>query len=129
VTLSHYGTPEIKARVVYLADEDRALARLGSNSVERGMVDLVKPWFGMNVVPFEPFVAAHGEFFVYGDFVRLAFLNWIVPELHAQGMRTELLSRGGDDMLLYVSRDGLRGPSAEPLDKEAAHTAQAAPTR
>lgn len=106
VTLSHYGSRDLRPRLVYLADADRALARLGTNSVERGMLDLVKPWFGMNVVPFEPFVATHAEFFVYGDFVRLAFLNWIVPELHAQGMRTELLNRAGDDMLLYVYRDG-----------------------
>ena len=113
VTLSHYGSPEIKARIVYLADADRARARLGTNSVERGMLDLVKPWFGMNVVPFEPFIETHAEFFVYGDFVRLGFLNWIVPELHAQGMRTELLNRAGDHMLLYVSRDGSHGFSAD----------------
>jgi 4-amino-4-deoxy-L-arabinose transferase-like glycosyltransferase len=113
VTLSHYSAPDVKTRLVYLADPDRALAHLGANSVERGMLDLVKPWFGMNVVLFEPFVAGHDEFFVYGDFVRLSFLNWIVPELHAQGMRTELLDRAGDDMLLYVSRDASRGFSAE----------------
>ena len=106
VTLSHYGTPELKARLVYLADPDRALARVGTNSVERGMLDLVKPWFGMNIERFAPFVETHAEFFVYGDFVRLAFVNWILPELQARGMRTELLNRAGDDMLLYVYRDG-----------------------
>jgi hypothetical protein len=113
MTLSHYSAPEIKARLVYVADADRALAHLGSNSVERGMLELVKPWFGLNVVSFESFVAAHAEFFVYGDFVRIAFLNWIVPELHAQGMRTELLNQAHDDMLLYVSRDVSHGFSAE----------------
>jgi hypothetical protein len=113
MTLSHYGAPEIKARLVYAADADRALARLGTNSVERGMLELVKPWFGLNVVPFKSFVAAHAEFFVYGDFLRISFLNWILPELHAQGMRTELLNQADDDMLLYVYRDGSHGFSAE----------------
>jgi hypothetical protein len=111
VTLSHYGAAETKAQLVYLADSDRALARLGSNSVERGMLDLVKPWFHMNVEPFESFVATHNEFFVYGDFVRSGFLNWILPELHAHGVRTELLNRAGDDLLLYASRDGSHGIS------------------
>jgi len=127
--LSQYGAPEIRARIVYLADANRALAQLGTNSVERGMLDLVKPWFGMNVVPFEPFVESHDEFLVYGDFVRLAFLNWIVPELHAQAMHTELLNRAGDDMLLYVSRNGSRGPSAERSGQGVASPAQAASTR
>ena len=103
--LSHYGTSGVRSRLVYAADPKRALKRLGTNSVERGMIDLIGPWFHMNVVPFDGFVATHARFFVYGDFVRLSFLNWIVPELQAQGFHAELLNRAGDNMLLYVSRD------------------------
>ena len=103
--LSYYGAPAIQPRIVYLADPDRALARLGHNSVERGMLDLLKPWFHMNVVPFEPFLARHSRFLVYGDFVKLAFLNWLEPELRARGMHLELLNRAGDNMLLLASRD------------------------
>jgi len=103
--LSHYGAPDIKPRIVYLADPDRALARLGHNSVERGMLDLLKPWFHMNVVAFEPFMAEHSRFLVYGDFVRLSFLNWLEPELRARGMHSEILNRGGDNMLLLAWRD------------------------
>jgi 4-amino-4-deoxy-L-arabinose transferase-like glycosyltransferase len=105
--LSHYGTPGIKSRIVYLADPERALKVLGHNSVERGMLDLIQPWFHMNVVAFEPFVAEHSRFLVYGDFIRLGFLNWIVPELRARGWRIELLNRAGDDMLLLASRESL----------------------
>ena len=65
----------------------------------------------MLLEPFESFVATHNEFFVYGDFVRSGFLNWILPELHAHGVRTELLNRAGDDLLLYASRDGSHGIS------------------
>jgi hypothetical protein len=103
--LSHYGAPAITSRIVYLADPDRALKVLGHNSVERGMVDLIQPWFHMNVVPFEPFVATHSRFLVYGNFVRLAFLNWLAPELRARGWHMELLNRDGDVMLLVASRD------------------------
>ncbi len=60
------------------------------------MLDLLRPWFRLNVLEFEPYMAAHARFLVYGDFVRLSFLNWLLPELHARGWRTELLNRGGD---------------------------------
>ena len=125
-TLSHYGVREIRTRIVYLADPDRALARLGTNSVERGMLDLLKPWFHFNVVPFEPFVATHAEFLVYGDFGRLAFINWIVPELHAQGMQTELLNSAGGYMLLRAYR---RDNTSSGVSADRSHGASARPMR
>jgi len=103
---SYYGAPAIRSRIVYLADPDRALKVLGHNSVERGMLDLLQPWFHLNVVRFEPFVREHSRFLIYGDFVRLSFLNWLVPDLRARGWRVELLNRAGDNMLLLASRDG-----------------------
>jgi hypothetical protein len=102
--LSHYGPPEMKSRIVYLADPDLALKELGHNSVERGMLDLLKRWFGMNVMEFEPFVAQHSQFLVYGDFYQMAFLNWITAELQRRGMRLELLHRQGADLFLLASR-------------------------
>ena len=111
--LSHYGPPEMKSRMVYLADPGLALKRLGHNSVERGMLDLLKPWFGMNVVEFEPFVARHPRFLLYGDFYELGFLNWITAELQGRGMRLELLNRAGDDLFLVASRSD--GPAAASL--------------
>jgi hypothetical protein len=109
--LSYYGAPAVRSRIVYLADPDLALKHLGHNSIERGMLDLLKPWFGMNVVRFHPFLAAHPRFLVYGDFVRLSFLNWLLPELHARGMRTELLNRAGDNLLLLVTEPAAAGRS------------------
>jgi mannosyltransferase len=103
--LSHYGDEDIRRRVVYLADPERALKRLGHNSVERGMLDLLGPWFGMHVVSFDPYVKEHRDLLVYGDFVRLSFLNWILPELQNDGYALELLDRAGDNMLLLASRD------------------------
>jgi hypothetical protein len=106
--LSHYGAPAITSRIVYLADPDCALKVLGHNSVERGMVDLIEPWFHMNVVPFEPFVATHSRFLVYGNFVGLGFLNWLAPELRARGWHMELLNHDGGDMLLVASHESPR---------------------
>ena len=79
------------------------------------MLDVLKPWFHFTVVPFEPFVATHAEFLVYGEFVQLAFINWIVPELRAQGMQTELLNNAGAYMLFRAYRrdDASPGVSAD----------------
>ena len=102
--LSHYAEPVLRSRLVYLADVDISLKRLGHNSVERGMQRLLRPWFHMNVLDFEPFIAQQPRFLVYGDFFRLAFLNWITPELRERGMHLELLNREGDNLLLLATR-------------------------
>lgn len=105
IVLSHYAAPELRQRIVYLADPERALRRLGHNSVERGMLDLLQPWFGMHVERFDPYLADRSSFFVYGDFVRLSFLNWLLPELQERRYHLELLDRAGDNMLFLASRD------------------------
>jgi hypothetical protein len=112
VVLSRYSRPDFRSRLIYLADPGLALKYLGHNSVERGMLDLIGPWFGMHVGHYEAFLNDHEAFLVYGDFVRLGFLSWILPDLQARGMRTELLNRGGDNMLLLAYR-GAR-PRPEP---------------
>jgi hypothetical protein len=69
------------------------------------MLDLLGPWFGMHVFPFDAYVKEHRDLLVFGDFVRLSFLNWILPELQNDGYGLELLDRAGDNMLLLASRD------------------------
>ena len=113
--LSHYADPALQPRIVYLADVDISLKRLGHNSVERGMLTLLRPWFHMKVVDFEPFIAQHPRFFVYGDFFTLAFLNWITPELQERGMHLELLNREGDNLLLLATR-GAAAVASTPSD-------------
>jgi len=104
VNFSHYAPPEIASRMVYLADPAIALKRLGHNSVERGMVDLIKPWFGMNVTDYKSFVAEHPRFLVYGNFGNLSFLNWVLPELQANNLRVEFRGRSGENLFFLVSR-------------------------
>jgi hypothetical protein len=101
--LSHYAQPDIKSRLVYLADPNLALKRLGHNSVERGMIDLVKPWFRMHVVDYDTFVAGQPRFLVFGN--SGSFLSWLLPELRARGMRLEFRGRRGDNLFLLASRD------------------------
>jgi hypothetical protein len=100
ITLAHYAPPEIATRVVYLADPEASLRRLGHDSVERGMVDLLGPWFRLNVTDYTSYVRSHSQFFVYGN---LGFLSWIIEELKEDGMRVELRGRNGSEFLFLVN--------------------------
>jgi hypothetical protein len=62
MALAHYAPPAVTDRLVYLGDVEASQRRLGHNSVERGMVDLVGPWFRLPVRPYKSYIAAHPRF-------------------------------------------------------------------
>jgi hypothetical protein len=112
MSLAHYAPAAVTDRLVYLGDVEASREHLGYNSVERGMLDLVGPWFRLPVHPYAPYIAAHPRFWVYG---RLGGLNWITEELRANGWRLELRDRLGDEFLFLATRpDGRESsPGAE----------------
>ncbi len=76
---AYYGAPEIRERVVYLADPDAALRRTGTDSPERA-IQLLAGIAPLHVEAPGEFVARHHRFLVIesGDF------SWVVPELAAR---------------------------------------------
>lgn len=88
LVLSHYAPPEIRSRLVYLADPDASMRYLRHNSVERGMLDLLKPWFRLNVQEYRTYVASQQPFLLYVD--PQHFLNWVLQDLTASGAHIEL---------------------------------------
>lgn len=98
----HYAPQEIASRLVYLADADLSLKHLKHNSVERGMNDLLKPWFGLNVTDYETYIESHPQFLVYG---KLGFLDWIMPQIREEGWQVKLLDDDGDRFLFLISRN------------------------
>jgi hypothetical protein len=94
---------KLAPRVVYLADPEISLRRINQNSVERGVVDLLKPWFGLNVTDYKSYVAARPQFLLCGD---PQFFSWIVPQLEEDGMQLELKGSEGSTMLFLVSPPG-----------------------
>ena len=99
MTLAHYAPPDIASRVVYLADPQASLRYLGHSSVDQGILDL-KPWFGLKVEKYAPYVAFQKRFLVYGG-VHIG--NWLLFELKRANMRIELRGRNGDNLLFLVS--------------------------
>ena len=100
--LSHYAPPELRSRLVYLADPAESMRYLGHNSVERGMLDLLKPWFGLNVQSYRRSLDSGRPFLLVGE--PQHFLNWVLQDLVASGTRMELKGRHQEVLLFGVSQ-------------------------
>jgi hypothetical protein len=98
--LAYYAPPDITSRLVYLTDPEASLRHLSHNSVDRGMRDLIKPWFRLPVEEYRPYIVSHQRFLVYGN---LGWLNWLIPQLQDDHMRIELKGQYGEEFLLLVS--------------------------
>jgi Dolichyl-phosphate-mannose-protein mannosyltransferase len=99
MTLAHYAPPEITSRLVYLTDPAASLRHLGHNSVDRGMSELIGPWFHLPVQAYAPFLRSHRTFLVYGN---LGWLNWVTTQLCEDHRVLELQSRVDEDYLFLV---------------------------
>jgi hypothetical protein len=101
MSLVHYAPRDIGSRLIYLADAGKALSRLGHNSVEKGTLALLKPWFHLPIEEYDPFLASGQKFFVFGDSGH--FLNWLLPDLVASCRQLELSGQNGASLLFLVS--------------------------
>jgi 4-amino-4-deoxy-L-arabinose transferase-like glycosyltransferase len=101
MSLAHYAPRDISSRLVYLADPDKALYHLGHNSVEKGTLALLKPWFHLPIEEYERFLASGRSFFVYGDSGH--FLNWLLPDLIASCRHLELSGQNKASLLFLVT--------------------------
>jgi len=101
MTLAYYAPFSITSRLVYLGDPDASLRRLGHNTVDRGMIELIGPWFHLPVTSYRSYIESHPRFFVYGN---LGWLNWVTDELRADNRRLELRDRRAEEFLFLVTR-------------------------
>ncbi len=99
MTLAHYAPPEVTSRLVYLTDPGASLRHLGHNSVDRGMFELIGPWFHLPVRAYAPFIESHHTFLVYGN---LGWLNWVTAQLCEDHRLLELQGRVDEDYLFRV---------------------------
>jgi hypothetical protein len=104
LVLSHYAPPDIRSRLIYLADPEASLRYLGHNSIEQGMFDLLKPRFRLNVQTYRPFLASGKPFLLCGSTEH--FLNWLLTDVVSSGAHLELKGRNQDVLLFLVSARG-----------------------
>ncbi len=101
LVLSHYAPPEVGSRLIYLADPEASMLSLGHNSLERGMFDLLKPVFHLNVQAYRSYIATGRPFLLCGD--PHYFLNWVLPDLISSGAQLELKGQYQEIQLFRVT--------------------------
>jgi hypothetical protein len=97
--LSHYAAGTRATKLTYLADIPLALEYTGTDTVERGLLEL-KNWAPLDVEDFHRFCSVQHEFFIYGYPGSYA---WLVPELTRQGRRLVVKASNGDQLLFFVT--------------------------
>jgi hypothetical protein len=112
--LSHYSAGRRAIELIYLADIPLALEYTGTDTVERGLLEL-KRWAPLNVEDFHRFCASHGEFLIYG---YPDLYGWLNQELIRQGRQLVVTARNGDQLLFLVTPQSVQsqpnlGPDAE----------------
>ena len=95
--LWYYTPPELKGRMVYLADPPEALRLSGSDTIDRGYIALAR-WAPVPVEPYESFVARHSTFRVYE-----AGSGWLLAKLEASGAAIEEIGRDSGGRLFQVT--------------------------
>lgn len=100
--LSHLAARAGGPDLVYLAEPRAALRLLGTDAVDLGVVGMagIAP---LDVERYRPFLAVHPRFRVYGVGRNW---DWLTTALRADGARTRVVARQGDDgrVLLEVRR-------------------------
>ncbi len=102
MVLSEYAPPDVRQRLAYLVDADVAMRRLHHNSLERGMVDLLGPWFHLNVQSYRSVTSSGQALLVLGRTTASSGISWLMPELLSAGRTVELRSMDAGSELYHV---------------------------
>jgi hypothetical protein len=94
--LSFYAPRGLASRVTYVADPGSAVALLGQDTVDRGLLDL-RPWFPMNIVRSDSFLTDNHQFYVFGETNNWSWLTFDLPKWG----QTKLMARGEHQRLLF----------------------------
>lgn len=94
--LSYYAPRRLASRVVYVADPEASVSYLGQDTVDRGLLDL-RPWFPIDIVRADSFLAENRQFYVYGQSNQW---SWLTFDMAKWG-QTKLMARGEQGRLLF----------------------------
>jgi len=101
--LAHYTAGSGSSRVMYLTRPPDVIQRLGSDTSGRAL-GLLSHVVDLDVQPYEAFVRAHSQFYVYGP------KSWLVPKLLRDNASLRLIRESGDDVLYRVDMSGDKEP-------------------
>jgi hypothetical protein len=109
--VSFYSPRRIIQNVAYVANAESSVKYLQQDTVDRGLLDL-RPWFPLQIVPSQTFLAEHREFLIYS---YIGAWSWLTYELLPPHYETRMLQRYNSDILLSTRRTD-EAPQ-EPSDK------------
>lgn len=91
----HEASPDLRARLVYLLKPERLIRRGQSDTGGRNLKDL-SPFVPIEVVPFDDFVGANRDFYLYGP------PTWMTDLLIEEGAHLSALSYAENSSLFLV---------------------------
>jgi hypothetical protein len=106
--LNHYGSRQLAARLVYVAEPDLSLHYLGHNTNDRSQLMLRSALPG-DVERYAPFVSSHDRFLVYGSLAGNGYWMWLLTKLLDDGYHMEVTVRDRDELLFLVSHPQAAG--------------------
>lgn len=101
--LSYEAPRPLSERLTYLADPSLALRYTGTDDPERGLVEM-KSWAGLNVQPFQAFVASGQKCYVYVVDYPDQYA-WVIHGFEAAHWRIRL-EKWQDGMVLFSATPG-----------------------
>lgn len=107
--LTYQAPKSMAGRLLYLADPQKALQYTGTNSAEKGVLEM-KRWAGLNVRPFQPFAASGQPCYIFVEDYPDQY-NWVIPALSSLNWRVSLVARQGSG-ILFRATPGANGSAA-----------------
>jgi hypothetical protein len=101
VQLAHYASPVWKQRFVYLADQERVVQNLGTDSLEKGIL-AVRRYMPLEVRDFSEFVCSHQVFLLYVEDPGSGF-DWLPAYFVREAASLQVLSIEGNRKLYMVT--------------------------
>jgi hypothetical protein len=98
--LNHQAPPALRSRIYYIADRAAAFRNVGTDAVDRGVLDM-KNFAGLRVRGLNEILDSKQEVPVYG---YPAYWVWLVAELQRRGIPMTITAASDTRLLLMVQR-------------------------
>lgn len=118
--VSFYSPRAMVQNIAYVASPEASVKYLQQDTVDRGLLDL-RPWFPLQIVPSQTFLAEHREFLVYA---YIGAWSWLTYDLMPPNYDTRMLERYNSDILLRARRLGDSPPDSAHTPDEQSETAE-----
>jgi len=98
--VSFYSPRRMIQNITYVANAESSVKYLQQDTVDRGLLAL-RPWFPLQIVPSQTFLAEHRDFLIYA---YIGAWSWLTYDLLPPNYDTRMLERYNSDVLLSAHR-------------------------